>query len=60
MALKLVGALVAVIWKENGVPTVPDAVKAMVRMGTEVTAAACTETVVGTVTEPAPLVEVSV
>jgi hypothetical protein len=33
VAPKLVGELVAVIWKENGVPTVPDAVKAMVRTG---------------------------
>ena len=60
VALKLVGAPVAVIWKENGDPTVPDAVKALVRMGTVVTAPACTVTVVTFVTEPAPLVAVSV
>jgi hypothetical protein len=60
VALKLVGEPVAASWKENGDPTVPDAVKAMVRMGTVVTAAACTVTVVGIVTEPAPLVAVSV
>src|ERR1017187_10209321 len=60
VALKLVGELVAVIWKENGVPTLPDAAKAMGRMGTAVTAGACTETVVCIVTEPAPLVAVRV
>jgi hypothetical protein len=60
VALKLVGELAAVIWKENGDPTVPDAVRTLLRLGTAVTALACTVTVVCSVTEPAPLAAVSV